>query len=224
MKKDLYDFFHVYMFVCHLIHVLTSLAHVHVFVCYVLLSVASHEQIVSNVCFCVISGLKEEGIYRLSPSLRDINRLKAALNAGTVQCVCTHKRMYMCMYLVHVHAFIMEKLISYSILCFSPMTLFLFFFIFKMKDVHSVDVFDSCWSDIHVFAGALKLYLRELPEPVFTYQLYQDFIHAGSEFVICVVCTSSCMLSVSFSNDVHVHVNTCNVPTFLMLQFVQMQN
>ena len=51
------------------------------------------------------------------------------------------------------------------------------------SDVHSVDVFDSCWSDVNVFAGALKLYLRELPEPVFTYQLYQDFIHAGSKFL-----------------------------------------
>ena len=50
-----------------------------------------------------------------------------------------------------------------------------------MLDVHSVDVLDSCWNDVNVFAGALKLYLRELPEPVFTYQFYQDFINAGSK-------------------------------------------
>ena len=52
------------------------------------------------------------------------------------------------------------------------------------SDVYSIDVFDPCWNDVNVFAGALKLYLRELPEPVFTYHLYQDFIQAGSEFYL----------------------------------------
>jgi len=31
-----------------------------------------------------------------------------------------------------------------------------------------------------VFASALKLYLRELPEPVFPFSLYNDFISAAS--------------------------------------------
>jgi len=31
-------------------------------------------------------------------------------------------------------------------------------------------------SDYHVVAGALKLYIRELPEPLLTYDLYDEFI------------------------------------------------
>ena len=39
---------------------------------------------VDNYCFSdLITGLKQEGIYRISPSVGDVNRLKAALNAGT---------------------------------------------------------------------------------------------------------------------------------------------
>ena len=45
----------------------------------------------------------------------------------------------------------------------------------------AVNTADPRWTDAHVFAGALKLYLRELPEPVFTYELYAEFVKAGSE-------------------------------------------
>ncbi|KAJ1653522.1 hypothetical protein IWQ61_006371 [Dispira simplex] len=38
---------------------------------------------------------------------------------------------------------------------------------------------DEC-SDINVVAGALKLFLRELPEPLLTFQLYDGFIHAAT--------------------------------------------
>ena len=47
-------------------------------------------------------------------------------------------------------------------------------------DVSAVSLSDPRWTDAHVFAGALKLYLRELPEPVFTYELYAEFVKAGS--------------------------------------------
>lgn len=46
-------------------------------------------------------------------------------------------------------------------------------------DALAVDAFDP-QVEANTFAGALKLYLRELPEPVFTYDLYNDFIIAGS--------------------------------------------
>lgn len=36
-------------------------------------------------------------------------------------------------------------------------------------------------SDINVVSGALKLWLRELPEPLLTYGLYNDFIEAARE-------------------------------------------
>lgn len=35
--------------------------------------------------------------------------------------------------------------------------------------------------DIHTVTGVLKLYLRELPEPLFTEACYQNFIDALSE-------------------------------------------
>ncbi|XP_054881311.1 rho GTPase-activating protein 12-like isoform X2 [Poeciliopsis prolifica] len=37
---------------------------------------------------------------------------------------------------------------------------------------------DSKWEDIHVTTGALKMYFRELPEPLFTYALFHDFVAA----------------------------------------------
>ncbi|XP_044731426.1 SH3 domain-binding protein 1-like [Chrysoperla carnea] len=35
------------------------------------------------------------------------------------------------------------------------------------------------YKDIHLFAGVLKSYLRELPEPLLTFNLHGDWIHAG---------------------------------------------
>ena len=35
-------------------------------------------------------------------------------------------------------------------------------------------------SDIHAVAGALKLYLRELPDPVMTCDLYQEWMQAAN--------------------------------------------
>jgi len=45
-------------------------------------------------------------------------------------------------------------------------------------DASAVEPSDPQW-DHHVFASALKLYLRELPEPVFPFSLYNDFISAA---------------------------------------------
>ncbi|ORY84764.1 hypothetical protein BCR37DRAFT_412452 [Protomyces lactucae-debilis] len=39
-----------------------------------------------------------------------------------------------------------------------------------------VELENEQWSDIHAIAGAFKLWLRELPEPVMTYDLYADFL------------------------------------------------
>lgn len=32
------------------------------------------------------------------------------------------------------------------------------------------------FADVHTVAGLLKVYLRELPEPLMTYRLYEPFI------------------------------------------------
>ncbi|XP_049602621.1 rho GTPase-activating protein 12 isoform X2 [Syngnathus scovelli] len=41
-----------------------------------------------------------------------------------------------------------------------------------------VNLSDSKWEDIHVTTGALKMFFRELPEPLFTYALFQNFVDA----------------------------------------------
>lgn len=48
-----------------------------------------------------------------------------------------------------------------------------------------VDLNDSKWEDIHVTTGALKMFFRELPEPLFTYGSFNDFVNAISELFRC---------------------------------------
>ncbi|PIK40005.1 Rho GTPase-activating protein 27 [Apostichopus japonicus] len=43
-----------------------------------------------------------------------------------------------------------------------------------------VNLNNSPWSDIHVIAGSLKLFFRELPEPLFTYDAYDRFIQCST--------------------------------------------
>lgn len=47
-------------------------------------------------------------------------------------------------------------------------------------DIDNTDVMSEEWSaDINVVSGALKLWFRELPEPLLTYGLYNAFIEAA---------------------------------------------
>jgi len=39
----------------------------------------------------------------------------------------------------------------------------------------------SQWEDIHVVTGALKMFFRELPEPLFPFQFFERFVEAISE-------------------------------------------
>lgn len=48
-------------------------------------------------------------------------------------------------------------------------------------DGEKVDISASAYADINIIAGALKLYLRDLPIPVITFDLYSTFIQAASE-------------------------------------------
>ena len=43
--------------------------------------------------------------------------------------------------------------------------------------------------DVHVITGALKLFFRELREPVFTADIFQKFLDAFSMFFQMYVCT-----------------------------------
>ncbi|XP_077406669.1 rho GTPase-activating protein 15-like isoform X2 [Vanacampus margaritifer] len=45
-------------------------------------------------------------------------------------------------------------------------------------DHDELDLEDGQWEDAHVLTGALKLFFRELPEPLFPFHLFYDFISA----------------------------------------------
>ncbi|XP_071347146.1 rho GTPase-activating protein 12-like isoform X5 [Trachinotus anak] len=49
---------------------------------------------------------------------------------------------------------------------------------FAVNHDEKVNLADGKWEDIHVTTGALKMYFRELPEPLFTYTLFHDFVSA----------------------------------------------
>uniref|UniRef100_A0A8C8GRJ7 Rho GTPase-activating protein 12-like n=1 Tax=Oncorhynchus tshawytscha TaxID=74940 RepID=A0A8C8GRJ7_ONCTS len=49
---------------------------------------------------------------------------------------------------------------------------------FAVNHDEKIELDDSKWEDIHVTTGALKMLFRELPEPVFTYDSFNDFINA----------------------------------------------
>jgi hypothetical protein len=50
------------------------------------------------------------------------------------------------------------------------------------RDVEGVDLMSDEWrADVNVITGVLKLWLRELPEPLLTFALYQGYIDAASE-------------------------------------------
>jgi len=87
-------------------------------------------------------GLKEEGLYRVSPPLHELHELKASLDS----------------------------------------------------DPESVSASEPRW-DHNVFAAALKLFLRELPDPVIPYQLYDKFILATRKCMhVQVMCVCVCVL------------------------------
>ncbi|XP_024908310.1 rho GTPase-activating protein 12-like isoform X8 [Cynoglossus semilaevis] len=41
-----------------------------------------------------------------------------------------------------------------------------------------VNLVEGKWEDVHVTTGALKMFFRELPEPLFTFKFFHDFINA----------------------------------------------
>ncbi|KAM7390812.1 hypothetical protein PAMA_008816 [Pampus argenteus] len=49
---------------------------------------------------------------------------------------------------------------------------------FAVNHDEKVDLNDSKWEDIHVTTGALKMFFRELPEPLFSYGSFNDFVDA----------------------------------------------
>ncbi|XP_004861861.1 rho GTPase-activating protein 12 isoform X4 [Heterocephalus glaber] len=49
---------------------------------------------------------------------------------------------------------------------------------FAVNHDEKLDLNDSKWEDIHVITGALKMFFRELPESLFTFNHFNDFVNA----------------------------------------------
>uniref|UniRef100_A0A4W5L2D8 Rho GTPase activating protein 12a n=1 Tax=Hucho hucho TaxID=62062 RepID=A0A4W5L2D8_9TELE len=49
---------------------------------------------------------------------------------------------------------------------------------FAVNHDEKVNLEEGKWEDIHVTTGALKMFFRELPEPLFTYGLFHDFVNS----------------------------------------------
>ncbi|XP_016049511.1 rho GTPase-activating protein 12 isoform X5 [Erinaceus europaeus] len=49
---------------------------------------------------------------------------------------------------------------------------------FAVNHDEKLDLNDSKWEDIHVVTGALKMFFRELPEPLFPFSHFNDFVNA----------------------------------------------
>ncbi|XP_055071668.1 rho GTPase-activating protein 15 isoform X1 [Misgurnus anguillicaudatus] len=49
---------------------------------------------------------------------------------------------------------------------------------FLVDEEEELDLGDSQWEDIHVITGALKMFFRELPEPLFPFRFFELFVEA----------------------------------------------
>lgn len=49
-------------------------------------------------------------------------------------------------------------------------------------DGEKADISANIYPDINIITGALKLYFRDLPIPVITYDTYSKFIEAASKY------------------------------------------
>ena len=74
--------------------------------------------------------------------------------------------------------FILFYFILFILFYFILFILFYFIYFFNFKYGHSEQNIDLTKYDIHAVTGLLKLWLRELAEPIFTFELYDVFLHA----------------------------------------------
>lgn len=109
-------------------------------------------------------GMEEVGIYRVSGVATDIQALKAAFDASeycSTSCRDDLNKIIKIYYIIY--------LISYTLLIWLKMRMFC-----DSTDNKDVSVMMS-EMDVNAIAGTLKLYFRELPEPLFTDELYANF-------------------------------------------------
>lgn len=102
------------------------------------------------------SGLQSEGLYRISGFSELIEDVKLAFDRG--ESLFAHKSDF---------AAFFTFLDGFYQLCF-------------LTDGERADISTNAYEDINIITGALKLYFRELPIPLITYDAYPRFIETAS--------------------------------------------
>lgn len=107
------------------------------------------------------------GIYRLSGTTSAVQKLKAAFDQGKSR---------LPLFLLRPLLFLLPRFDfpKLNLLFHSPFS----------TDVDAVDLDEDAWADINVVSSTLKLWFRELPDPLFTYALYPQFMEAARESLL----------------------------------------
>ncbi|KAF3824351.1 hypothetical protein GH733_008636 [Mirounga leonina] len=99
-------------------------------------------------------GLNSEGLYRVSGFSDLIEDVKMAFDRGLTQ---------------HPNVMVMCRSLGYLL------------FLTSFQDGEKADISVNMYEDINIITGALKLYFRDLPIPLITYDAYPKFIESASK-------------------------------------------
>lgn len=72
-----------------------------------------------------------------------------------------------------------QKHVMKTVLCIQTLTLI---FLTSFQDGEKADISVNMYEDINIITGALKLYFRDLPIPLITYDAYPKFIESASKY------------------------------------------
>lgn len=140
-----------------------------------------NNEFLPNMKYYFLVGLDVDGIYRVSGNLAVIQKLRFAVNHGKRACLPACFQQH-CRSLKNWFKAILKMSYCY---CFSD---------------EKLDLNDSKWEDIHVVTGALKMFFRELPEPLFTFSHFNDFVNAISKYVLLLSFSPPPILKIIFTN------------------------
>lgn len=105
---------------------------------------------------CCSAGLDIDGLYRVSGNLAVIQKLRFKADHGNTPTLC----------------------VDFSLSSGAPCCVLT---VSAPVQTEELDLEDGQWEDVHVITGALKLFFRELPEPLFPFSHFNKFITAIRE-------------------------------------------
>lgn len=157
--------------------------------------ISSFSLIMCSLCMCGLQGL-----FRVAPSASKLKKLKASLDCGVVdvqeyssdphaiagaKCPCLKFPWQPPLYRCPVHSVVFAHTGGHLRVAvwFSAAQSWLFKYLCEIRGQQSATAVLSAWTKILLVfffpEGALKSYLRELPEPLMTLELYDEWIQAS---------------------------------------------